>query len=117
MKLKNIVENLKLNVIAGDSLLDREVSGGYVSDMLSDVIAHSSKGDLWVTLQTHLNIIAVASMKELSAILIVNNRRPDEETLKKAVDEKIPVLNTEMNAFQVVGKLYQLGIRGQDEDV
>jgi hypothetical protein len=101
-----------LNVKSGKDLLDRDVTGGYVSDMLSDVIAHSKMGNVWVTLQTHLNIIPVASMKELSGIIIVNGRQPDKDTLKKAEEEKVPILGTDMRAFQVVGKLYQLGISG-----
>ena len=110
MKIADILKSIKLDIISGNDLLDREVTGGYVSDMLSDVIAHARKGDIWVTLQTHLNIIPVASMKEVSGIIIVNGRQPDEETLKKAEAEKVPVLGTKMNSFQVVGKLYQLGI-------
>ncbi len=112
MKLRNIVEKLDLSIQSGSDFLDREVTGGYVSDMLSDVLAHASEDDIWVTLQIHLNIIAIASMKDISGIVIVNGRQPDEETLNKAYTEKIPVLGTDMSAFQVVGKLYQLGIRG-----
>jgi predicted transcriptional regulator len=110
MKITDLVKSLDLEVIAGEKLLNGEVTGGYVSDLLSDVIANAQKGDLWVTLQIHLNIIPVASMKEISAIIIVNGRRPDEETLKKAEEEKVPVLGTNMNAFKIVGKIYQLGI-------
>lgn len=117
MKITDILKRIKLDVISGKELLDREVTGGYVSDMLSDVIAHAQKGAIWVTLQTHLNIIPVASMKEISGIIIVNGRQPDEETLKKAEKEQVPVLGTAMNAFQVAGKLYQLGIGGKDEDL
>jgi hypothetical protein len=117
MKLEEIVRKLKLDVISGDNLLDRKVTGGYMSDMLSDVIAHSKKGNIWVTLQTHLNIIPVASMKEVSGIIIVNRRQPDEDTLKKAREENVPILGTDMKAFQAVGKLYQLGIGGKDEDI
>ncbi len=112
MKLRDIVEKLDLSIQSGSDFLDREVTGGYVSDMLSDVLAHASEDDIWVTLQIHLNIIAIASMKDISGIVIVNGRQPDEETLNKAHTEKIPVLGTDMSAFQVVGKLYQLGIRG-----
>ncbi len=112
MKLRDIVQNLELKVISGNDLLDRDITGGYVSDMLSDVIAHAEEGHIWVTLQTHLNVIPVASMKAISGIIIVNDRQPDEETLKKAKEEQIPILGTEMKAFHVVGKLYQLGISG-----
>jgi predicted transcriptional regulator len=117
MKLQDIVEKLELNVKSGNALLDREVTGGYVSDILSDVLAHGESDDIWVTIQIHLNIIPIASMKELAGIIITNGRQPDEETLKKADEENIPVMGTGMSAFQVVGKLYQLGIRGQDEHV
>ena len=71
-------------------------------------------GDVWVTFQIHLNVMTIASMKEIAAIILVCGRRPDEETLQKAVAEKIPVLGTTMSAFQVVGELYQLGIRPHD---
>ncbi len=117
MTLTDIVKKLELNVKAGTDLLDREVTGGYVSDILSDVLTHAASGDIWVTIQIHLNIIPIASMKELSGIIIANGRQPEEETLEKASTEKIPVLGTDMSVFQVVGKLYQLGIRGQDENV
>lgn len=112
MKLSDIVKGLNLSVKAGRTLPDREVTGGYAGDMLSDVLAHSRKGDIWVTLQVHLNIIPVASMKELAGIIIVNDRSPDEETLRKAEEENIPVMGTRMNTFQVVTGLYKLGISG-----
>ena len=117
MKIKDIVKSLNLEVKFGNELLEREVTGGYVSDMLSDVIANARTGDIWVTLQTHLNIIAVAMMKEVSCVIIVNGRQPDDETLKKAKEEEIPVLGTIMNAFQVVGRLNQLGICACDEGI
>jgi serine kinase of HPr protein (carbohydrate metabolism regulator) len=117
MKLTDIVNQLELNVTSGTDLLDREITGGYVSDILSDVLAHGASGDIWVTIQIHLNIIPIASMKEIAGIIIANGRQPDEETLKKADEENVPVLGTDMSAFQVVGKLYQLGIRGHDENV
>jgi predicted transcriptional regulator len=117
MRIADIVNSLKMEVKTGQELLDREVTGGYVSDMLSDVIAHAHEGDIWVTLQTHLNIIPVASMNNISAIVIVNGRTPDEDTLEKAKDEQVPILGTEMTAFQVVGELHKLGIRAGDAGV
>ena len=117
MKLTDIVEQLGLKVLSGVDLLDREVAGGYVSDILSDVLAHGESGDIWVTIQIHLNIIPIASMKDLAGIIIANGRQPDEETLQKANAENVPVLGTDLNAFQIVGKLYQLGIRGRNENV
>jgi len=117
MKLQDIVKTLELQVKTGDALLDREIAGGYVSDILSDVLTHASQDDIWITIQIHLNIVPIASMRDVAAIIIANGRRLDEETLKKAEAENVPILGTEMSAFQVVGKLYQLGLRGQDANV
>jgi len=111
MTLRDIVAALGLEVKAGGHLLAREVSGGYAGDMLSDVLAHARKGDLWVTLQTHVNVIAVASTKELAAVILVHKRTPEEMTLRKAEEEKIPILISPLSTYAVVGKLYELGIR------
>jgi predicted transcriptional regulator len=108
MKLRKIIENLELEVKTIGIELNQEVTGAYVSDLLSDVIANAKAGNLWITLQVHPNIIAVATLKELSGIILVNHRQPEEETLKKAEQEKIPLLTTQYPAFQVAGKLYGL---------
>ena len=108
MNLREIVEKLQLKVLTGQDRLDTEVTGGYTSDLLSDVIANSKGGNLWITLQTHQNIIAVAKLRDLAGIIIVNNRKPDEETLQKAKEENLPLLCTEETAFRITGKLYDL---------
>jgi len=108
MKLKEIIEKLQLNVLTGQENLGVEVTGGYTSDLLSDVIANSKEGNLWITLQTHQNIIAVAKLKDLSGIIIVNNRQPDEDTIAKAKEENVPLLCSEEMTFEVSGKLYEL---------
>ena len=111
MKIKDIVKKLDLHVISGEELLEREVTGGYAGDLLSDVLANSRKGNLWVTLQIHQNIIAVASSKELSGIVIVNGRKPEKETLNSAQEEKMPVMVGNLLTYEIVGKLYEIGIR------
>lgn len=111
MKIRDIVKTLGLKVISGKKLLEREVTGGYAGDLLSDALANSKKGNIWVTLQIHQNIIAVASTKELSGIIIVNGRKPEEETLKKAIEEKIPVMISNLLTYEVAGRLFEIGIR------
>ncbi|MBM4350743.1 MAG: serine kinase [Deltaproteobacteria bacterium] len=112
MKVEDLVKFFGLEVKAGDGQLHQEVTGGYVGDLLSDVIAHSLRGNVWVTIQTHPNIVAVASMKELAAIILAGGREPDPETLKKAEEEGIPVLISLLPAFELVGRLYQAGVAG-----
>lgn len=113
MKLKEIVDILSLEVKTPSLDLDREVTGGYVSDLLSDVIGNSKEGFVWITLQIHLNIIAVASLKGLSGIILVNNRQPEEATLNKAIQENVPVMTSSLPTFEIVGRLYSLGLRCQ----
>lgn len=112
MKLREIVAELALEVKCSPRGLDKQVSGGYVSDLLSDVIANAKNGNLWVTLQIHQNIVAVASLNELAGIIIVNGREPEAETLEKAEQENVPIMLTKLPAFEVTGKLYKLGITG-----
>ena len=108
MKLSAVVEKLSLDVKTVEDGLQREVTGAYVSDLLSDVMANSKEGNLWVTLQTHLNIVAVAGLKNLAGIIIVNNRQPEKEINDKAESEKITIMTTSMPAFEVAGELYQM---------
>lgn len=114
MTVRDVAGTLGLEVLTPQQDLDREITGGYVSDLLSDVIAHAKPGDLWITLQTHRNIIAVASLKELAGIVLVAGRTPDSETLAKAREENVPVLTSQLAAFKLAGKLYEMGIRGTE---
>jgi len=112
MKLKDIIENLEMRVETAEESVDREVTGGYMSDLLSDVIANSKDGDVWITLQIHPNIIAVATLKDLAGIIIVQGRKPEKETIEKAQSENIPILVSDLQAFEIAGRLYQMGISG-----
>lgn len=108
MTLREITNSLDLSVCCGQDLLDRQVTGGYSGDLLSDVIAHSRQGQVWTTIQVHVNIVAVAVLKEHAAIIIVNGRTPAPETLARAAEEKVPVLLSGLPAFEVNGMLHAL---------
>ncbi len=114
MNLKEIVTALGLEVRSGSGLLDKEVKGGYASDLLSDVMAHTKPGDLWITLQVHLNIVAVATLNDLAGIILVNGREPEEATIRKATEEGVVLMISPLSTFELAGRLYQLGIRGGD---
>jgi predicted transcriptional regulator len=112
MKLKELIEKLGLDLKSNTDALDADVLHAYSSDILSDVMSHARDGSLWITLHTHRNIVSVASLKSLAGIVLVGGRQPDEETLTKANEENIPIMSTEMSTFDIVGKLYEFGIRG-----
>lgn len=106
MKVTNLVEHLNLKIFSGHDGLNSEISGGYVSDLLSDVMGNANEGNIWVTLQTHKNIMAIASLKELSAIVLVKGYTPDEATIEQSNAEKIPILGTSLSAFEIIGLIY-----------
>jgi hypothetical protein len=112
VKLAAIIERLDLGIRTGSDRLDTEVTGGYSSDLMSDVIAHSREGDLWITLQAHQNIVAVASMNSLAGIILVNGREPEAATIAKAQAEGLPVMVSTLPTFELAGRLYDLGLRG-----
>jgi hypothetical protein len=112
VKLAEVVNELDLKVRTARGELERDVGGGYASDLMSDVIAHGAKGDLWVTLQIHQNIVAVASLKELAGIVLVNGREPEDATVERAKSENIPIMVSALPAFDVIGRLHELGITG-----
>lgn len=108
MKISDIVSALDLEVVSGEKGLGREITGGYVSDLLSDVIGGAQEGNVWITMQTHHNVIAVASLKELAAVIMVKGLRPAEETIRKSNEEGIPVLSSFNDTFIITGRLYDL---------
>ncbi len=112
MTLHDAVKVFDLHVAAGAAHLAREVTGGYASDLLSDVLAHAEEGALWVTLHIHQNIVAVAAHKDLAGIVLVQGRTPEGDTVAKAEEEGIPILVSGLSAFELVGRLYEAGIRG-----
>lgn len=112
MNLSELTQKLELEVKAGGDRLSNEVRGGYASDLISDVIANAREGDLWVTLQTHQNTIAVASMKDLAGVVLVNGRQPEEDALRKAKEENVPLLVSRLPSFELIGRLYNLGLSG-----
>ena len=110
MKVKEIQNLFSLEVVSGEKGLNRDITGGYCGDLLSDVMAHSTKGAVWLTVQGHQNIVAVAILKELAAIILVNGRQPDEETKTKSEEENIPILITPLSSYQLAGRLNELAI-------
>jgi hypothetical protein len=111
MKLAEVIKQLELKVYAGGKDLTRTVKGGYAGDLLSDVMANGPKDHLWITVQVHPNIIAVAVLKELAGIVLVNGREPAPETAERAEEKGVPLIGTRLGAYEFAGRLYGLGVK------
>jgi hypothetical protein len=111
MTLSEIIDKFDLTVYATPTNGKVKVERGYASDLLSDVIANGGKDNIWVTMQMHVNIIAVAALKDIAAIVIVSHHRPADETIEIARQKGVCVLGTGMTAFEICGRLYAAGIR------
>ncbi|MCK9275236.1 MAG: DRTGG domain-containing protein [Syntrophales bacterium] len=108
MNLAFLVDKLELRTACCENRLAREVQGGYVGDLLSDVIANSKQGDVWITRQSHQNIVAVAALREHAGIILALGAEPGADTLNKADREGIPVFTTGLSSFAVAGMIYSL---------
>jgi hypothetical protein len=114
MNIQEIIDSLQLTPLT--TLKNYQAvtpTCGYASDLLSCVMAGAAHQSVWVTLQAHINIVAVASLLDLSAIIITENAQPDEATIAKANEEGINLLSTQEPTFSVVGKLWELGLHCQ----
>lgn len=115
MNVSEAARKIEGTVMAGSAAASREILGGYASDMLSDVMGNSREGDLWFTMQKHINIVAVAQLNGLAGIVLVNNRKPEPDTVAKAETMGIPIISTPLQAFDAIGRLYAEGIYGRRE--
>lgn len=112
MTLKEIIAKLDLKVLTTSQAMDTATpQGGYASDLLSCVVAGAQPGNLWITLQAHMNVVAVAALREVSAVIITENAQPDADVIEKADQQGVILLSTKEPSYQVVGKLWELGIR------
>jgi predicted transcriptional regulator len=108
MKVSDLVEKFGLKVFSGQQGLENEIKGGYVSDLLSDVMGSAAEGEVWITLQTHQNVMAIASLKDLAAVIVVKGFEPEEDTMDHSNEEDIPILGTDLGTFEMAGKLYDV---------
>ncbi|MDI3530973.1 MAG: hypothetical protein PWP60_822 [Candidatus Atribacteria bacterium] len=112
MKIIEIIEPLQAQVIAKGDLEQQEVSGGYAGDLLSDVIANAKESSVWVTIQSHPNVVAVAKLVGIPCIVVTNFQDVDEQTSQRAEKEGITILKTPLTTYQAVAVLSRLGLPG-----
>ena len=108
MQIKEVINSLNLQLLTHTGDMQAEVTGGYASDLLSNVMGQAEPGMVWVTMQGHQNVAAVASLIGLEAV--AGGAPVEEETLKKADANNINIAVTDLPAYVVAGQLYALGI-------
>jgi predicted transcriptional regulator len=111
MKLSEIVRKLGLKVVGETDLESKDITGVYVSDMVSDIIANAKAGNLLVTVQIHNNVIAAANLVDIAGIVVTQGKQPAPDVVKMADKASIPILSTGMNGWQVMTQLYEAGVR------
>jgi len=109
--VEEMVGRLGLQVAARGEMA-REISGGYASDLLSCVMAKAKEGNVWVTLQAHPNVIAVASLLNLAAVIVAEGVEADLETVMRAQENGVTLLGSAQTTFSVVGQLSAVGVTG-----
>lgn len=101
MKIMDLAEAVQASFLTGELVENKEVSGIYSCDLLSWVMSHAQKGDAWITVLTHVNIVAVALLTEVSCIIIPEDIKVEEATINRAVKEGITILSTGMKTYEI----------------
>ncbi len=114
MIVREIVQALELQVVAGNAVLNRQITGGYSADLLSCVMARAKTGNAWVTLQAHPNVVAIGALLEVAAVIITEGAPIPEDVIAKANEEQVPLLSTPHTTFWIVSELARLGIKAQE---
>lgn len=110
MTVNELAKSLDLKIIAGKDAINKEIKGFYSCDLLSWVISHTKEGYAWITVHTHLNVVAVAVLVELSCIIIPENIFVDVNSIEKANEEGIPILISSHNSFEISNMIGRLGV-------
>jgi hypothetical protein len=114
MNLQQIIDRLNLTLLTEPrDFASIQPAGGYTSDLLSCVMAGAKSNYLWITLQSHLNIVAVAALLEVAAVIITEDAQPDPATIVKANEQGVILLSTSKFTFEIDGKLWEMGIQTQ----
>ena len=109
MKLHEIIK--KLSLIELTNVEDKDVSGVFISDMLSDVMSSAQNGNLWLTVQSHKNVVAAANLIDISAVIVTNDKKVPEDTIELANRFHIIILSSSLSTFELASKLMDIGVK------
>ena len=108
-KIQDLLRTLRAEPLVGST--DSVIHGCYAGDLLSDVLANAKPYALWITIQTHRNVVSVAGMKDMAAVLFASGRKPDTAVIAEAEEEGIVLLTTPLTTYEAAGKLWEAGLR------
>jgi predicted transcriptional regulator len=112
MTLAELAKEIGCEILTGNVSLDHDIKDGYVSDLLSDVIGNIKENSIWITIQRHINILGVAKLKDVNAIIIPRGLQLEDKVIAKAKEEGIAILRDPRSAFELSGIIYNLLLRG-----
>jgi len=112
MTLSELAKHIGCEILTGNVNLDNDIKDGYVSDLLSDVIGNIKENSIWITIQRHINILGVAKLKDVIAIIIPRSLQLDKNVIEKAKEEEIAILRDSRSAFELSGLIYNLLQKG-----
>jgi serine kinase of HPr protein (carbohydrate metabolism regulator) len=112
MKLKEIVKKLDLSELT--KIEDKDINGVFISDMLSDVMSIAKPDDLWLTVQTHKNIISAANLVDIGVVVIAHNKKVPKETIELANRFNISMVSSDLSTFEIVSKLIEVGLKPKE---
>ena len=110
MQVKEFVEKTGFKVYASQEALEKEITGVFVGDLLSWVMGNCEENQVWITVQSHLNIVAVSALKEISCLVIAHGAEVEEETINKAIEENIAICTSDLSAYDICKKCAELGL-------
>jgi len=108
MKLQDINEKLSLKALT--NIEDKDVQGVFISDMLSDVMSTAQAGNLWLTVQTHKNIVSAANLIDIGAVIITHDKRVPDDTIELANRFHVSIFSTANTTYEMTRKLIELGM-------
>ncbi len=109
MTVKELEKQLGLKAL--NEVSDKQIEGAFVSDMVSDVMAGAKPGDVWVTVQTHKNIVAAANLIDIPAIVIVRDKQVPQDTIDMATKVGITIFTSPLDSYSLAVRLFQAGIK------
>ena len=111
MTIRELVPLLEAKILSEGEDMDREIQCGYTCDLLSWVMGHGEEGMAWVTVQTHMNVIAVALLSDMACVIMPESIEMEQESLDKANAEGMCVLQSPLSGYEICGRMYTNGVK------